>query len=89
MYVFFVFDSIPDCHKTQEMCDKVVSEDPFLIAYCPDKSKTQIMCDKAVDDSPAALKLIPNWFVTIKMIEKLYNALYADENILYFNEEYI
>ena len=68
------------------MCDKVVSEDPFLIVYCPDKSKTQIMCDNAVDDSPAALKLIPNWFV---MIEKLYNALYAAENILYFNEEYI
>ena len=28
--MFCVFDSIPGCHKTQEMCDKVVSEDPFL-----------------------------------------------------------
>ena len=45
------------------------------------------MCDKAVGDSLAALKLIPNWFVTSKMIEKLYTALYADENILYFNED--
>ena len=27
---FFVFDSIPDQYKTQEMCDKVVSEDPFF-----------------------------------------------------------
>ena len=44
------------------------------------------MCDKAVDDFLAALKLIPDWFVTSKMIKKLYTALYADENILYFNK---
>ena len=46
----------------------------FLIVYCPDKEKTQ-MCDEAVDDSLAALKLVPNCFVTSKMIEKLYTAL--------------
>ena len=45
------------------------------------------MCDEAIDDSLAALKLIPNWFVTSKMIEKLYTALYVDENILYFDED--
>ena len=44
------------------------------------------MCDEAVDDSLAALKSIPDWFVTSKMIKKLFTALYADENILYFNE---
>ena len=27
--VFFVFSSIPDQHKTQEMCDSIVSEDLF------------------------------------------------------------
>ena len=31
--------------KTQEMCDRVVSEDPFLIVYCLDKYKTQRRCD--------------------------------------------
>ena len=51
------------------MCGRVVSEDPFLIVYCPGKYKTQKMCDKAVDDSLAALKLIPDWFVTSKMIK--------------------
>ena len=56
--MFVVFDSIPNQYKTQEMCDKVVSEDPFLIVYCPDKYKTQRMCDEAVDDSLAALRLI-------------------------------
>ena len=69
------------------MCDKVVSEDDFLIVYCPDKYITQKICDEAVDDSLAALKLIPDWFVTRKMIKKLFTALYADENILYFDED--
>ena len=66
------------------MCDRVVSEDPFLIVYCPDKYKTQSMCDEAVDDSLAALKLVPDWFVTSKVIKKLHTALYTDENILFF-----
>ena len=46
-----MFDSIPDQYKTQQMFDRVVSEDPFLIVYCSDKYKTQRMCDKAADDS--------------------------------------
>ena len=69
------------------MFDKVVSADSFLIVYCPDKYKTQGICDEAVDSPLAALKLIPDWFVTSKMIKELCAALYADENILYFNED--
>ena len=38
--------------------------------YCPDKCKIQRMCDEAVDDSLSALQLIPNWFVTNKMVKK-------------------
>ena len=64
-----------------------VVSDPFLIVYCNDKYKTQKICDKAVDDSLAALKLIPDWFVTSKMIKELYTALYADENVFYFNND--
>ena len=44
------------------------------------------MCDEGVDDSLTTLKLILNWFVTSKVIKKLYNALYADEIILYFDD---
>ena len=83
----FVFHSTPDQYKTQEMCDRVVSEDPFLIVYCSDTYKTQRMCNQANDDSLAALKLILDWFVKSKMIKELYAALYADENILYFNDD--
>ena len=42
---------------------------------------------KLFDDSLGAIKLIPDWFVTNKMIKKLYTSLYADGNILYFNED--
>ena len=45
------------------------------------------MCDEGVDDSLAGLKLILDWFVTSKMIKKLYTVLCADENILYLNED--
>ena len=33
------------------------------------------------------MKLIPDWSVTSKMIKKPFTALYADENILYFDED--
>ena len=77
---FFVFHSIPDQYKTQEMCNTVIPEDPSLIIYCPDKYETQRMCDEAVDDCLPALKLVPDWFVTSKRIKNLFTALYADEN---------
>ena len=37
------------------------------------------MCDEAVDDSLATLKLVLDWFVTSKMIKRLY---YSDAIIL-------
>ena len=61
---FFVFDSILNQYKSQEMCDRVVSKDSVLIVYCPAK---YIMCNAAVDDSLAALKLVPDWSVISKM----------------------
>ena len=39
---FFVFHSIPNHNKTQEMCDTVVSEDPFLIRYIPDNIRLHV-----------------------------------------------
>ena len=44
------------------------------------------MRDEAVNNFLTALKLIPDWLVTSKIIKNLFTALYADENILYFNE---
>ena len=39
------------------------------------------MCDEAVDNFLPTLNFVPDWFVTIKIIKKLFTALYADENI--------
>ena len=61
-------------------------EDHFLIVYYPDKYITQKMSIEAVDNSLAGLKFFSDCLVTIKMIKKIFTALYADENILYFNE---
>ena len=38
-------DTYPSWYKTQEMCDKVVSADLFMIKNCLGKYKTQEMCD--------------------------------------------
>ena len=65
---------IPDRYKTHEMCDRIISEDPFSIRYISKQYITQQMCDEAVDDCLAVLKFVPDCFFT---------AFYADENILY------
>ena len=36
----FVFDSVLDQYNAQEMCDKVISKDPFTLKYCTDIYKT-------------------------------------------------
>ena len=69
------------------MCGRVVSEDRFLILHCLAKYITQKMCDKAVDDSLASLKRIPARLVTSRMIKELFTALFAEENVLNFNED--
>ena len=69
------------------MCT-VVSLCAFSIIYCPEKYKTQRMCDEVFDDSLAPLKLISDLLVTSKMIKKLDTALYADDGLLFFDEDF-
>ena len=82
----FVFDSVSSQCKTQEMCDKIVSEDPFKLKYCHGRCKTLEMYNKAADDFLPTLKFVPDWFVTSKIIKKLLTALYTYDDILYFYE---
>ena len=79
--MFSVFYSISDQYKPQEMYERCVSEDHFLIVYCPDKYETQGMCDEVVDDSLTAWKLVPDWFVTSKMIKILDTDLCTDDTM--------
>ena len=71
------------------MCDKIISENPFMLKYCPDKYVTQKMCDQAVDDFQPTLNFVTDWFVTSKMIKikKLFTASYAYKNTIYFDED--
>ena len=70
------------------MCDRVVSDDLFMLIYCPDSYKTHRMCDEAKDDCLAPLKFIPVWFVTSKMLEKFHDALNANDDTLFFDEDF-
>ena len=46
------------------------------------------MCYKAVDTFLSKLNFVPDyWFVTSKMIKKLYNAFSTNDNILFFDED--
>ena len=67
------------------MCSKVVSKDPFMLKYCLDRQKIQEMCDKAVDAFLPALKLVPDWFVTRKIIKTHDDALFANHEIDFFD----
>ena len=84
----FVFDAVPDQYKTQEICDIVVSLYPFLIVKCPDKYKTQKMCDEDVDDCLAELKFILDCFATSKMLKKLDNIFYTNDDMLFYNKDF-
>ena len=41
------------------------------------------MCGKAVDSYLLALKFFPNYFVTCKMIEKVDNAVFSNDDIVF------
>ena len=69
----FVFASVPDRYITQELWDKVVSEDPFMLKYWHDKYKTQ----------KCVIKLLILIFVTSNMIEKLHSAIFSDDYIVF------
>ena len=57
-----------------------------MLKYCRDRYKTQKMCGKAVDDFLPAVNFADDWFVTSKMIKKLHNALFTDDDKLFFDE---
>ena len=68
----FVFASVNDWYKTQEICGKIVLEDAFMLKCFLDRYKTQEMCGKAAEDFLPTLKFVPDWYVT-SMIKKLYD----------------
>ena len=45
----FVFDSVPNWFKTQEMCDKAVDDYPSTITFVTECFKSQEECIKTVN----------------------------------------
>ena len=37
---------VPEQHKTQQMCEKVISENPGMLPFIPSYYKTQKICVK-------------------------------------------
>ena len=70
------------------MCDRIVSKEPFMLIYSSNRYKIQNMCDEAVDDCLTSLKLIPYWFFTSKMLESFLDALFTNDDILFFVENF-
>ena len=54
----------------------------FMLMQWPNRYKTQRICDEAVNDCLDGLRFIPDWFVTIKMLDKFYDVLNATDDIL-------
>ena len=42
--------AVPDCIKTQELCNEAVEEEPGLLGYTPNCLKNHEICNKAVTD---------------------------------------
>ena len=59
-----------------------------MLVYCLDRYKIQRMCYKAIDDCLIALKCIYDWFVTSKILEKFGNILDANDDIIFYNENF-
>ena len=63
------------------MCNKVVFEERFVLKYFLQRHEIQKLCDKAVDVCISALKFIPDWFVTNKMLQKVDDAVFSNDDI--------
>ena len=61
--LFFVSDHL----KMQQMCNKAVAFNPYMLNEIPDHFKTQAMCNEAVRREPWLLKIIPDLFKTEEM----------------------
>ena len=71
------------------MCIRAVETCSFVFDSVPNWYKTQGKYDEAVDDFLPTINFVPDWPVTSKTIKKPFTALYADEKILYFNEDFL
>ena len=71
------------------MCNKVVSEDPFILQYCHDKYKTREVCDKTVDSCLLASKFVSDWSITSRTIKKLDSDISFNDSITFGDFDFV
>ena len=54
-----------------------------MLKYCIDRYKTEETSDKVVESYLLAIKFVPDWFIMGKKIEKLDNAVFSNEDIVF------
>ena len=48
---------VPECYKTQKMCDKAFNVCFFAFFYVSDRYKTEEMCSRIISDDPFSNKI--------------------------------
>ena len=62
---------VPDCFKTEEVCNKAVCMDPYGLEFIPGHLKMQEMCDEALHREPYTLRYVPDHLKTQEMYNKV------------------
>ena len=70
------------------MSDEVVSNNPFMLKNCLDRYETKKLCDKTVHDCLPTFKFVHCWFAASKMFEQLCDALFTNDGIAFFDEDF-
>ena len=73
----FTIQFVLKFYKTQEVCDRVIPKEYFILKYYLDKYKPNVFL--------STLKFLPDWFVTNKMLAKLENNVILDNDIFSVN----
>ena len=67
-----MLESVCDCYKNQQMCDKAVDNYPHELKFGPGCYTTQKMCDKAVKTHPSTIPFSVNPIRLKKCVTKLF-----------------
>ena len=67
---------VPECYKTQNMCDKDVNTYPSTIKYVPECLLTEEMCDKAINTYSFAFDSAPDRYKTQKCLTELFMKIH-------------
>ena len=64
-------ESVSDCNKNQQICDKAVDNYPYTLGFVPKCYNTQKMCNKAIDKCNFVFDSNPDQFKTQEMCDKI------------------